>query len=49
MFKLIDNNGCTVARGSKERLVGFVKRQREFDHTYALWLIAPNGNSQRVL
>jgi hypothetical protein len=49
MFKLIDNNGFTVTRGTKEKMLSFVKRQAAFDHSYALWLVSPNGKSERVL
>lgn len=38
MSRLTDNNGWLVARGSKAKLMAFLKRQRDFDPTVALWL-----------
>lgn len=38
MSELTDNNGWLVARGSRAKLMDFVKRQRDFDPTVALWL-----------
>lgn len=49
MFKLIDNNYAVVARGTRERLMSYVERQRRFDPSYALWLKSPNGKTERVL
>jgi hypothetical protein len=49
MYRLTDNNGYLVARGSKLFLLRVVKLQQEFDASYALWLTDPNGKTKRVL
>ena len=49
LYRLIDNNGWLVARGTKAALLAYVERQRRFDDSYALWLIYPTGRSERVL
>lgn len=48
-MKLVDNNGWTVARGTKAKLMAFLERQRRFDDSLALWLVGSGGRSVRVL
>jgi hypothetical protein len=49
MFALIDNNQVVVMRGTEKALLRYVERQRQFDPSYALWLVKPNGLTERVL
>jgi hypothetical protein len=48
-MKLIDNNGETVCRGTKKQLLAYAVRQYDFDPTYALWLVMPDGTVKRMV